>query len=342
MENTVIINAPMLEFLPSTSATFLEGWSMLVFENEPHAIERFRVRWPVWLFNTSTHVVGQNAPCVYTFVLTDTLHRELYAFFHLFVFDSPLRGRSPYRASFGSFEVVEHLSHRVFGEWLQGIEKFVKIQQISSLEIVHYPQCYAPAQSAFIKRGLLRQGFIIEKNFENHYFNVNQQPYVQHLHPSERRRLRKCQRAGFCFEEWFSPNPEEVFAFIEQNRKALGYKLSFDLGQLKQWLYIFPEQFKVFAVKDDDTIVSLALVVRVGPRVLYNFCPADRLLYRSFSPTVMLHEGLYQYCQKENISILDLGISVNAYGQPKQSLMRFKSKLGAVICPKMTFAKTLV
>ncbi|MEZ4904921.1 MAG: hypothetical protein R2822_25795 [Spirosomataceae bacterium] len=63
--------------------------------------------------------------------------------------------------------------------------------------------------------------------------------FQDHLHASERRRLRKCLKADFRFEEWVSPSPNRVYDFIQQNRRLLGYSLSFSVAQLEQWLLIF-------------------------------------------------------------------------------------------------------
>jgi hypothetical protein len=54
---------------------------------------------------------------------------------------------------------------------------------------------------------------------------------------------------------------------------------------------------------------------------------------------VLLTKGLYEFSQKEGITILDLGISVDATGLSKNSLARFKRNLGAQECEKWQFKK---
>jgi hypothetical protein len=107
-------------------------------------------------------------------------------------------------------------------------------------------------------------------------------------------------------------------------------------------LEVFPNHFRVFCVKDADTIASLTLAVRVGEKVLYNFCPADNLAYRTFSPSVLLNKGLYEYTKNEGVTILDLGVSVDAKGFPKPSLSRFKHNLGAKDSEKQIFTKKII
>ncbi|MEI7581792.1 GNAT family N-acetyltransferase [Runella sp.] len=322
------------------NSSYSREYKALVFENEPEVLHRFRLRWASWLFNTPLHVRHQEASQVYTFVLTDSLtESEAHGIFHLFVQEN--KGVSPYRASFGSFEVAEYVSHADFSEWLTSIELFAKNLGINALEIKHYPNCYNPARSTFIRRGLVRHGFGIIQSIDNQFIEVNETDFELGLHVSERRRLRKCMRADFRFEEWSNPPAQEVYGFIQHNRQLLGYSLSFSFEQLNRWLEVFPNHFRVFCVKDADTIASLTLAVRVGEKVLYNFCPADNLAYRTFSPSVLLNKGLYEYTKNEGVAILDLGVSVDAKGFSKPSLSRFKHNLGAKDSEKYVFHKAI-
>jgi hypothetical protein len=320
------------------NSSYSRDYKALVFENEPEALHRFRLRWVPWLFNRPLHVTHQEASRVYTFVLTDSpTQSEAHGIFHLFVEDT--KGVSPYRASFGSFEVAEYVSHANFSEWLTSIELFAKNQGISSLEIKHYPNCYNPARSTFVRRGLLRHDFEIIQTIDNQFIEIKEADFEQGLHASERRRLRKCLRAGFRFEEWKNPSAQEVYEFIQHNRQLLGYTLSFSSEQLEIWLKVFPNHFQVFYVKDANTLASLTLTVRVGEKVLYNFCPADNLSYRNYSPAVLLNKGLYEYAKREGVTVLDLGVSIDSGGKVKPSLRRFKHNLGAKDSDKQAFRK---
>ncbi len=325
----------------TVTPSLLRNYTALVVQNNPNILHRFHIRWPLWLFNTPLHVKHQMASEVYTFILTDTATQtEAFGVFHLFI--QQQAGISPSQASFGSFEIAERISHTEFAEWLTGIEDCAKKLGISSLRIKHYPTGYNPSRSTFVRRGLLRRGFELTQSIENQFIPVTQTNFEEGLHASERRRLRKCLRAGFRFEEWLNPPAREVYTFIKHNRQLLGYSLSFSFEQLQLWLSVFAQHFRVFCVKDGDTLASLSVTVRVGESVLYNFCPADNLMYRTFSPAVLLNKGLYGECQQKGISLLDLGISVNEAGELKPSLKRFKENLGAKNCDKYVFYKNLL
>ncbi|MCF2488241.1 hypothetical protein L0659_08700 [Dyadobacter sp. CY347] len=79
------------------------------------------------------------------------------------------------------------------------------------------------------------------------------------------------------------------------------------------------------------------MTVRVNDQILYNFLSGDLPEYRVYSPVVMLMDCVYQYCQREKIRMLDLGISLDENGVYKPSLGRFKRNIGGQECLKMTY-----
>ena len=312
-----------------------ENLTVLVFKNKPWAIGQFEFTEPIWLFNTSKHVENQSDGLIFTFILTDINPKKATAFFHLFINNQS--GLSPLRASFGSFEIIENVSEQGFDYLLKTIKNIAIEQQLTDITIKHYPSCYDQTKSNFIKSRLLKNGFECNKTTINQHISVSGEPFEANLHYSEKRRLRKCERAGFVFEEWPNPDAETVYDFIAQNRQQLGYSITFSLSELYNWFTVFPESYQIFCIKDQNHIAALTLTVRVGEGVLYNFCPANNLNYHTFSPAVMLTKGLYGYCFTNKIQILDLGVSLDSDGYYKQSLARFKQNLGAEMSEKNVF-----
>ena len=311
-----------------------------VFKNQPEALSSLSASWSPFLFNTPQHVRYQaQHHSIFTFILSNNGQTELWAFFHLFIENQ--NGISPRRGPFGSFELKADLGGETLTCFVQEIEQLMAHLSLKFLKIKSFPACYDFPKAALIEQVLQQNGFVVSSQLANQHLAVSEQPFEATLHPSEKRRLRKCRRAGFSFEEWQNPEPAVVYDFIEQNRRALGYALTFDLVSFVEWLAQFPENYLVFCVKDQAKIVALTLAVRVSERVLYNFCPADCLHYRTFSPTVLLNQGLYAYCQQNHFEILDLGVSVNAEGEPKTGLIRFKRNLGAVESSKLSFFKKM-
>ena len=89
-------------------------------------------------------------------------------------------------------------------------------------------------------------------------------------------------------------------------------------------------------VMDNDKLIAAAISVRVSKEILYNFYHADEFTYRSSSPMVMLIKEIYEYCQRNKIQILDLGISTKN-GLINQGLFNFKKSLGCSVTEKNTY-----
>jgi Acetyltransferase (GNAT) domain len=256
-------------------------------------------------------------------------------------FDNGPVASSPGAAPFGSVEFDNALPDATLGELLHTLTDKARQDCCSSVKMVNYPNCYAPAQADRLTNHLLEQQYRVVRNDANFYLAVGPDSLDRQMHSQERRRLRKCQQTGFRFTHWQEPPITDVLTFLTQSRENQQYPLTLPACRLAALLTQFPDKFSVFTVCDGPNIASLAVTVRVSDEILYYFLPADNLAYRSFSPAVMLIHGLFGYCQQERIKLLDLGVSLDHHRQFKPSLARFKENLGAVSSPKRVFEKVL-
>lgn len=248
---------------------------------------------------------------------------------------------SPGAAPFGSVEFTNALPEAVLDGLVQTIQTTAQESGLRTLRLVNYPHCYAPEQANRLADTLLAQGFRLIGADQNQFLPVGTDAFERTIDSSERRRLMKCRRAGLRFSQWERPAIADVVAFLQTTRQHQGYRLTIQPERLTRLLATFPDQFPVFVVWDGDTIAALTVAVRVRADILYNFLPASHPDYRTFSPMVMLTDGLFAYCQCHQIRLLDLGISVDNDRRPKLSLMRFKRNLGAQSSMKLVFEKTL-
>ncbi len=293
-----------------------------------------------YLYNTTRHLATQRVIHPFTVELWDTEMRQIAALFHAD------HGReaavSLPNAPFGGLEFAEGIPGEALTQLLVAVEAFCRKQNLTRLTIKLAPGGYDEKGFLFLQKVYEDQGFRVVSSLANHHIPVDEISFVQKIHPSEGKRLRKCQRAGFVAEQWQNPDPERVFSFLSESRKRQGYALSLDLEQLQILLTELPDEIKVFVVKDGPAIASLTVAIRVSRRILYNFCPADNLDYRVFSPTVLLNCALYKHAQSEGVEIIDLGVSLDHFGNEKGSLMRFKENLGGQPSAKVTYQKIFV
>lgn len=246
---------------------------------------------------------------------------------------------SPGAAPFGSVEFTETLPDSVLDEFLWSLNEAVKYTGATTFRLVTYPHCYAPEQAARLSLKLLKYGFeLIEEN-QSFFLPISNHQFDSTLVPAERRRLRKCREAGFHFEHQQNPDTSSVVKFVQTARQQQGYPLPVSADHLAHLLRTFPDHFSVFSVYDNHMLAAMMITVRIRKDILYTFLPASNTDYRTFSPMVMLYDGLYTYCQQQGIRLLDLGVSLDSSHLPKPSLIRFKRNLGAKESPKQVFEK---
>ena len=292
-----------------------------------------------FFFNESKHLCQQNEGCFHLLTALNRITRRAEARCAFFMCSG--EAVSPAAAPFGSIEFAETLPEPVLNDFLHSLVDVARLAEAATLRIVNYPNCYAPEQANRLTINLMNHGFRqIEAN-QNFFLPITDQAFSDTIASAERRRLRKCREAGFQVNYGQMPNVNEMIAFLQETRRQKGYPLTINPERLRELLTNFPNQFTVFTVNDGDKLIAVTITVRVRPDILYNFLPASHPDYQTFSPTVMLTDTLYSYCQKQGIRLLDLGISLDHNRQPKPGLMRFKRNLGAQESPKLVFEKQL-
>lgn len=292
------------------------------FFNDPEHLQQ-QTTGPFWLLSAINQRTGQaEARCAF-FVGAD-------------------KAISPGAAPFGSIEFTETLPTSVLDALLDAlIEAAQRAGSFATLRLVNYPHCYASKQAARLTVKLTEHGFRLTENHQTFFLPITTGNFGDTIVPAERRRLRKCHDTGFQWQQWTSPNVIHVVDFLLETRQQQGYSLTICPDDLARLLQKFPEQFLIFTVNDGPRLAALTVAVRVRKDLLYTFLPASHPDYRTFSPMVLLTEGLYTYCQQQGIRLLDLGTSLDEKNQPKPSLMRFKRNLGAQESPKLVFEKSL-
>lgn len=301
----------------------------------PAAIPRFSQ--PGFFFNDADHVCQQSTRPFYVITALNQTTGQADARCTFFV--EPDRAISPAAAPFGSVEFVQTLPDSVLSSFIDALTSEARSTGVPALRLVNYPHCYAPEQAHRLTEQLDQRNFRVAAAEPTFYLPVTHEAFEDTIDASERRRLQKCRRAGFTVSQWHRPDVDTVTAFLVETRQQQGYKLLLPPDRLRNLLHTFPTKFAVFVVNDGPVTAALTVTVRVRDDILYNFLPASDPAYHAYSPMVLLTDGLFGYCQQQQIRLLDLGTSLNGNRQPKHSLMRFKRNLGALESPKLIFEK---
>ncbi|GAB3894928.1 GNAT family N-acetyltransferase [Spirosoma agri] len=312
---------------------------ILLRQQHPQASDVPAFCQPGFFFNEHEHLCQQQSGSFYLLSALNQRTNQADARCAFFVTANGIV--SPVAAPFGSIEFAETLPGTVLDAFIKSLQETARSFGASTLRLVNYPHCYAPEQANRLAVALEEQGFRLIKLHENFFLPITERPFSATINASERRRLRKCREAGFQVNLWPTTRVDDAINFIVEARRTKEYQLTISPEQLTTLLQKFPDQFIVFTVNDADKIAAMTVAVRVRKDILYSFLPASNPDYQSFSPLVMLTDGLVTYCRQQGIRLLDLGVSLDNDRRPKPGLIRFKQNLGAQSSPKMTVEKTL-
>lgn len=293
-----------------------------------------------YIYLNIKHIQTQSRDKIYYFLVYKQKTKEPMAYIYLRRGDST-DWISPAKAPFGGVQTHELCSSREVIFLLSCVENFVKNNGGKKIIIKTAPENYDIPEYLKLYECYNRSNYEPKDIAKNHDITVSNTPFEDIITSAERRRLKKCRKAGFITIPIPAINVSGVYGFVSTMKNHLGYSLSISLEDLKILFSTFPDDVKVFSVNDHNRIIAIAITVRVNRGILYNFLVADRPEYRSYSPIVALLEGIYKYCQSDRIRILDLGISLDHQGIEKPSLIRFKENMGGKPSLKITWQKTL-
>jgi hypothetical protein len=272
-----------------------------------------------------------------SFFMLHEKRRQLLAVFQVCIDNGA--GKSPLRAPYGGIECSSRVSPTQLFDFISFIESSLRAEGVTQLTLKSAPQEYWPHMSALLHTFLINQGYRIMHAEATALIDVRTSG-ERSLHAWERRKLRQAAAAGLEVEVLPAEQLPELYTLIATCRQKKGYALSLSCEDVLKAATRFPEAYVLFGVYQDKKLIAGALSVRVRENVLYNFYSDHDAAYDVLSPVVMLIDGMYQYCVRQGIALLDLGTS--AVGDvPNFGLLEFKLRLGGMPSSKFTFTKLL-
>ncbi|UII29306.1 hypothetical protein LVD15_13015 [Fulvivirga maritima] len=195
--------------------------------------------------------------------------------------------------------------------------------------VIKCAPCFYYNDGMILNDAMLFSGAEMSVSELNQHIAVTNSDYMSLLKKNEKKRLRKCHKNGFTFRKLDVTFLPEAYKIIKDNRDLKGFPMTMSYQGLLKMFKAFPDRYLLFGVFDDDKLIAVAVSILVSDQVLYNFYHGDDFNYRTHSPIVMILEGVYSFCQTENIQFLDLGIS-SVTGKVNEGLYAFKQNCGAI------------
>jgi hypothetical protein len=324
------------------------GWAVYAAEappGQPPGGPRRPLAFAPFLYLEPAHQALQPlASPVLSFYLEDEAAGQSVA--QLFVvLDYPAAGQasSPGQAPFGGVQLAPGVPIAAVLHLLAVAEHALQQRGQQRLHLRGYPFCYDPAGATQLAEALRQRHYTVALAEENYHLDPARD-YEAHLHPSERRRLRRCRQQGLVPEQEPPLILPWAYDFIAKCRQERGQALSLPLKRVQALFRAFPRQHLLFSVrKPSGEWAALTIAIQVSERVLYNFYPASPLADNHLSPAVLLHESLHGYARASGLAVVDLGTSTlpSPAGTPNESLLRFKRHLGGVASLKLSWSKEL-
>ncbi len=292
-----------------------------------------------YLFNKIKHIKTQGIEERADYFIVNNVRKRLEGKIHFLLRDNI--AYSPYKSLFGSFEFNRNLHPNLIAEFWQFIEGDLRRRSIKTVKIISFAECYMPRKAAVIHEVLTNSGFKITRRAINHHIPVNEAPLQDRMHPMEVRRLNKCVRSGFVFRQENTGKAMEIYEYIARCRREQGLEVSISEEKFRSYIDEFPQNYPAFSVRRGEEIMAATICIVPHRLALYNFLPGSLRQYKTYSPTVMLISGLYDYCRDRKTDLLDLGISTEEDGTDQESLIAFKERMGAERSYKYFYEKNI-
>lgn len=291
---------------------------------------------PSYFFNSSSYLNLFAELDIHRFYLID--EQTIVARIH-FILENKI-ALSPAMAPFGGLETSITDVSVLLSFW-ENIEGTLRNLGIESIEIKSWPDAYTSDLNHFSDKLYLQIGFKIKYIDANFHQLTDAESALQLFQKPERKRLKKCQKHGFTFEKWENADLELAYELLYQFRKAKDIPLNISKHNFKKSLLTLSDKYSLFIVKDKNNIIGISLCVEINHDILYHFCLSADTRYNSFSPSVLLYEGIYNYCKAKSYKLFDFG-TASLKGETIEGLYMFKQKLGGTLGRKTTFHKSLL
>jgi hypothetical protein len=238
---------------------------------------------------------------------------------------------------FGSFVTDQPIQKDDLRACLSKVETWLNEHGINAVWVRSFPNAYQPESARLIKDALLEFSFKVMYEDISQIINLEHDGLLE-VDPHKKRRLRNSNSRGFKFRAVPSNLLDDGYALIVQSRENKGYPVTMSLAQLHKMFELFPDEYLLFGMFNEDQMIASSVCIKVSDKIMYCFYLGDDIEYRRYSPVTSLVAGIYEFCKVHNFLLLDLGLSTEK-GILNEGLYNFKKTFGTVDSPKLTFVK---
>lgn len=290
------------------------------------------------IFNTPAFFKLHQTERSFYFQLSKKVTNEVVGTIH-FTEVSPTLFKSPAKGTFGGAVTKENLDFDIYEDFFKAVDRYLWLNGAKRIEIILPPMCHNPSTFSINYNILSRQNYVVGNQELNYALIIDNQPFLSKINdPNRKRHLNKCLQDGFTTQQLDNSFYQQAHSLIVENGNRKGFTFSMSYEQVMQMVYTFPEKFLFFGVFNQNILVASSICVVVNPVILYVFAWGNLDNMQSYSPITLIADHIYEYAQKNNFKIMDIGISTYK-GEPNLGLIQFKKKLGCQESLKLSFVK---
>jgi len=297
----------------------------------------FKPDFESFLFNTKKHRSLQSKSGWLEFHLLDFNKKQILSSIYFNI--SNYKASSPLKAPFGSFEISLQVQLKDFCLFVQQIEVELKKEGVRKIEIQCPPELYISTQP-LVTATLSMLGFKIIEAQPGCCIIVNKKSLFEKMFKDKKIKFRLAQKTGLTFKKLSLLKLSEVYSFIAKFRRKLNRTLSMSSSELAKTVKALPHSFLIVGVFLKGRMIAACICVIVSNSILYTFYSAHDDEFDKLSPRIFLLSNLYGWCQKNKVTLLDLGTS-GVKDKPNPGLLDFKIRIGGTLTPKYKFEKEL-
>lgn len=248
--------------------------------------------------------------------------------------------KSPHRGTFGGVNILKHDQQKL-QYMLDCWEKELKSLGAKVIVISTAPFAHNQHSSTLHFNMFLNNEYRISRHEINYHIAIDEIPLIDKMKRNNKKRLRKCIRSDFKFNQYFENQDKEVvYQVIKANRESRGFPVTMSYFDLNKMDEAIPNTVLFFGLSNETDLIASAILIRINSSVLYVFYWGELPEFKDFSPVVMLASNLYEFARANQYKILDIGTATDQ-GKPNIGLMRFKENLGCIPSLKLTYTKEL-
>lgn len=98
----------------------------------------------------------------------------------------------------------------------------------------------------------------------------------------------------------------------------------------------FPDEYQAFQLNKNGILVGTVFFLKVNEKIIYVYSLIINPLFDVAEPSLLLWNAVYEWAQKHDISIIDMGTSMNPIGGINKNLARYKTFIGGEYYRKYT------